>query len=102
MSSRLDLHEDLCTILGSRNVYFQPPPSVRMQYPAIVYSLDSFNFSHANDGKYRNFKRYKLTYIDADPDNEMVEKLLTTLSFCSFDRHFKSDNLNHYILTIYI
>lgn len=101
MSSRLDLHEDLCGILGSKNVYFQPPPSVRMQYPAIVYSLDSFKFDHANNSKYRRFKRYKLTYIDADPDNEMVEKLLTELPFCSFDRHFKSDNLNHYIFTIY-
>ena len=101
MSSRLDLHEDLCEILGSKNVYFQPPPSVRMQYPAIVYSLDSFKFDHANNNKYRKFKRYKLTYIDADPDNEMIEKLLTTLPFCSFDRHFKSDNLNHYIFTIY-
>ena len=102
MSSRLDLHEDLCTILGSKNVYFQPPPSVRMQYPAIVYSLDSFKTLNANNSKYKNFKRYKLTYIDADPDNEMVEKLLTELPFCSFDRHFKSDNLNHYIFTIYI
>lgn len=101
MSSRRDLHEDLCGLLGSNNVYFQPPPSLRIQYPAIVYSLDSFKISHANDMKYRKFKRYKLTYIDADPDNEMVEKLLTEIPFCSFDRHFKSDNLNNYIFTIY-
>ena len=102
MSSRLDLHEDLKGILGSDNVYFQPPPNSLMHYPAIRYALDSFKFDHANNGKYRRFKRYKLTYIDADPDNEMVEKLLTELPFCSFDRHFKSDNLNHYIFTIYI
>lgn len=101
MSSRLDLHEDLCGVLGSKNVYFQPPSSVRMQYPAIVYSLSNFAISHANDKAYRKFKRYQLTYIDADPDNEMIEKLLTELPFCSFDRHFKSDNLNHYIFTLY-
>ena len=37
---RLELHEILCTILGSRNVYFQPPESIKMNYPAIVYGLD--------------------------------------------------------------
>ena len=37
MKTRYELHEFLCEILGSRNVYFQPPESVKMKYPAIVY-----------------------------------------------------------------
>jgi len=33
---RLKLHEILCGILNTRNAYFQPPESVKMNYPAIV------------------------------------------------------------------
>ena len=32
MDRRLKLHEELCDILGSRNVYFQPPETVKMKY----------------------------------------------------------------------
>jgi len=32
---RIQLHEILCDVLGTRNVYFQPPESVDMNYPAI-------------------------------------------------------------------
>ena len=38
MASRLELQTKFENILGSRNVYFQPPASVQMRYPAIVYS----------------------------------------------------------------
>lgn len=40
MASRLNLQTFLEEILESRNVYFQPPESVKMKYPAIVYALD--------------------------------------------------------------
>ena len=42
MKTRYELHEFLCEILGSRNVYFQPPESVKMKYPAIVYERTDF------------------------------------------------------------
>ena len=35
--TRLELQSVLEQTLGSRNVYFQPPASVKMKYPAIVY-----------------------------------------------------------------
>ena len=34
---RNDLQKLLVEVLGSKNVYFQPPESVKMKYPAIVY-----------------------------------------------------------------
>ena len=40
MASRLDLQTFLEELLESKNVYFQPPESVKMKYPAIVYALD--------------------------------------------------------------
>lgn len=100
MASRLDLQSKLEEILGNRNVYYQPPTSLAMSYPAIVYSLNNININPANDKNYIRSKRYELTLIDKLPDNKCIDKLLD-LPTCKFDRHFKSDNLNHYTFTLY-
>lgn len=99
MVSRLSLQTMLETILGSQNVYFQPPASVQMKYPAIVYSLASINNTFANNIVYMQTTAYEITLIDRNPDSEFVKKL-STLPSCRFDRHFRSDNLNHYVFTI--
>lgn len=101
MASRLKLHEELCELLGSRNVYFQPPESVRLVYPCIVYSLSGVNKLNANNDSYKTDKRYELTVIDSDPDSEFYEKILNHFRMCSLDRPFVSDNLNHWVLTLY-
>ena len=100
MASRLDLHEILCGILGSRNAYFQPPSNVRMVYPAIKYSLKDVDARHADDIKYRKLPCYELILIDKNPDSEFIDSILD-LPYCSFDRHYESDNLNHDVFTIY-
>ena len=100
MANRLDLHKKLCGLLKTRNVYFNPPPTVKMKYPAIIYSLDSLENRYANDGVYNQRDRYSLTYVDKDPDNENVRKL-SMLPLCRFNRFYVSDNLNHYTFTLY-
>lgn len=100
MDRRLELHEILVSILGSRNVYFQPPPSIRMKYPCIVYELDDIHTMNADNSKYADKRRYKITVIDSDPDSEFIDKLLE-LQYCSFDRFYASDNLNHFVFTLY-
>lgn len=100
MDSRLELHEILCDVLGSRHVYFQPPSSVKMVYPAIVYSRNSISNDFANDLVYKQSLGYTVTVIDEDPDSDVVEKI-SRLPMCRFDRHFTSDNLNHDVFTIY-
>lgn len=100
MSNRLELHEVLCEILGSRNVYFQPPESVKMKYPAIKYSLDNIENDHANNDVYIQSTVYQLILMDKDPDNEFVKKI-SSLSSCRFDRFYTVDNLNHYVFTIF-
>jgi len=100
MASRLNLHEELCTLLGSRNVYFQPPSSVQMKYPAIVYSLSNIANDFANNGVYMQSRAYDITLIDKNPDSEFVGKV-STLPRCVFDRSYTSDNLNHFVFTIY-
>lgn len=100
MGTRLELHEILVDILGSRNVYFQPPEKTKLQYPAIVYSRSRIANDHANDDVYKQSLSYELTVIDSNPDSDIVIKI-SLLPMCRHDRHFKSDNLNHDVFTIY-
>lgn len=97
---RLELHEKLCDLLGSRNVYFQPPESIRMQYPAIVYSLNDIEQMYANCRVYLYAKEYSITIISDDPDTDLVDKM-AIFPQCRFERSYVSDNLNHYIFDVY-
>ena len=98
--SRLDLHEILCEILGSRNVYFQPPESIKLKYPCIVYERSQIQTEKADNLNYTSHKQYTVTVIDKDPDSEVPDKLLN-LPYIRFDRHFVVDNLNHEVFTLY-
>lgn len=100
MERRLELHELLCEILGSRNVYFQPPESIKMRYPAIRYSLEDISTKHANGKNYMITNKYMVTVIDDDPDSDVIRKMLT-LEMCSFNRSYTSDGLNHYVFELY-
>ena len=81
-------------------MYFQPSESLKMQYPAIVYSLKDIDNSYANNLVYGQSRSYEVTVIDSDPDSEIRDKV-STLPRCTFNRHYKSDNLNHYVFTLY-
>lgn len=100
MASRLELHEELCALLGSRNVYYQPPESSKMQYPAIRYSRKDIENTHADNIAYLQKTCYEVIVIDKNPDSEIVVNL-SKLPFCRFDRHYTADNLNHDIFTLY-
>ena len=73
--TRDDLHEIFVNILGSRNVYFQPPENVKIQYPAIVYSLSEIRNTFADNSVYSRKKAYDVTVIDKNPDSEIVDKV---------------------------
>lgn len=100
MGTRLELHEILCEKLGSRHVYFQPPESIRMVYPAIVYELDDIDTFKANDKSYILNRRYSIKYISRDPDNNVIDEIME-LPYCSFSRRFIIDNLYHDCFDLY-
>lgn len=100
MGTRLDLQALLEEKLGSRNVYFQPPESIRIAYPAIVYSLSNIEQRFADDRTYHNWKRYLVTYISTNPDDPMVDSMME-IPKCSFDRRYVSDNLYHNTFNLY-
>ena len=100
MADRLELHSVLQELLGSSNVYYQPPESIKMQYDAIRYSKKTIDSKYANDGKYSMIDCYEIIVISRLPDNPVIKKLLS-LPYCSYDRHYVADNLHHDVLTIY-
>lgn len=100
MGSRLELQTLLETLLGVKHVYYQPPESLKIEYPAIVYSKSNIQSKKANNKTYSKKTRYDITVIDKLPDNPVIDKLLD-LPYCSYDRPYKSDKLNHDTLTLY-
>lgn len=96
--TRLEFHAFLKQFCD--NVYFQPPPSFMMKYPAIVYTTNRDWKLHANNDKYIRQPSYQVTIIDRDPDSE-INSAISELRMCDFDRSFTSDNLNHFVYTIF-
>lgn len=100
MDNRLKLHAIFEEILNSRNVYFQPPETIKMKYPAIVYKRDNIDNRHADDTVYMQKDAYEVIVIDPNPDSIYVRKV-STLPMCRYERYYTSDNLNHDVFTIY-
>ena len=100
MAPRLELQSILVDILGSKNVYFQPPPTIKMEYPCIVYKRDAGETTFADDKPYNRHTRYQVTVIDRDPDSEIPDKV-ASLPKCVFDRFYTSDNLNHDVFKLF-
>lgn len=100
MRNREELNAKFEEILGSENVYFQPPENIKMKYPAIVYNRKNIDMDYADDKIYNSTVLYQATIIDKDPDSKIIEKILE-LPLTSYVYHFVSDNLNHDVFEIY-
>lgn len=99
-SRRIQLQTKLEEILGSKNVYFEPPENIKMKYPCIVYELGAGLRTPADNKKYLFSQGYSVTYITKDPDSDIPDKLLE-LEHCSFERPFVSENLHHWVFFLY-
>ena len=97
---RLELQQKLLDILGTSNVYYQPPSSVVMQYPCITYSRDRTDSVHADNGAYRSVRRYTVMVIDRNPDTDIPDKILQ-LPMSSHSRSYVANNLNHFVIDLY-
>ena len=100
MGSRLSLQGILEELLGSDHVYFQPPEDLKMTYPAIVYNLDDYYTLHADNQVYRKKRKYEVTAIYRNPDDDLPDKL-ADLVLCNFQRQFISENLIHDVYNLY-
>lgn len=98
--SRADLHTLLVNLLGSSNVYFQPPESIQLSYPCIIYRRSKIDIDHANNAPYSLRDKYTITVIDANPEST-IPHAIAMLTTAFHDRYYTADNLNHNVFTLY-
>ena len=101
MKGRLKVHNRLLDALGSQNVYFQPPETSKIKYPAIIYNLSDYTHRAADNRGYLDFERYTVTYIHKDPDKDLKNEMFNRFSMCRFDRRYVRDNLYHDVYSVY-
>lgn len=99
-SRRIQLHNKLVELLGSNNVYFDPPETIKMKYPCIVYDRSDDQSIFADDKRYNLKIRYQITVISKNPDIPILNDLFDMM-YCYYDRHFTSNNLHHDVFNIY-
>ncbi len=100
MDRRLELHEVLSGIQGVKKAYFQPPETVKLEYPCIIYNLQNVDMLPANDYPYKNRDGYHVTIIDKNPDSQ-IRRVLESMMLCRFDRFYAVDGLNHWSYVLY-
>lgn len=101
MGTRLELQQKLEEVVGSKNVYFQPPPTFKMEYPCVIYKLLSYDVKRADNIAYNIKKRYNVLVVDKDPETELPDKIMEAFNQCYFDRFYAADGLNHYSMSLY-
>lgn len=101
MASRLELQTELEEIMENRNVYYQPPASLKMSYPCIRYYKKGNSAVHADDKVYKHVNRYEGIVIDPNPDSEIADTIVYHFEMCSLGQGYTADNLNHFPFTLY-
>ena len=101
MNKRLQLHEKLCELIGNNNVYFQPPASVQLSYPCIIYNIGNGDAKHADNRVYNYVNSYDVIFIYKQPNVDIIEQVLEALPMCRVSRIYVADNLNHYAFNLY-
>lgn len=91
MGQRLNLSQILRNLLGSNNVYFQPPADLKMKFPCIVYERAKLEPDYADNLPYKIDKVYYVTCIYDDPDSDIPLKL-AHLPMCVHQRHYETNN----------
>lgn len=101
MRSRIEFDEEIRELIGNTNVYFQPPESIKLKYPCIIYKkVDPF-VMRADDRAYNVTTCYDVTIISKNPDYELFDDIIYAFPMCRPGRPYTYDNLYHRTYTIY-
>lgn len=81
-----------------KNLYIKPP--TKMDYPALLISLDSIPHTNADDQNYAFGTQYMLNYITTSPTNDIAFELLK-IPGVSFVRFYTGpDNFYYFIFRL--
>ena len=100
MKTRLEIQTMLEEVLGSSNVYFQEPPNTGMKYPCIVYSFAGYDIRRADNKPYKVTGRWEITHMYKSIKNDLKQKFVFEMDFCSFDRGLKTNGIYHDYYTL--
>lgn len=81
-------------------VHFQPPTGTKLSYPCIIYNLENFVITPADNVAYMHYDKYEIIYITRDPDDP-IKYSIAQIPMCKLGRVYTSDNLYHYSYTLY-
>lgn len=97
--TRLTLHQNLIDALGSSNVYYNPPETIQMKFPAIVYSLDFIDQIHADNKKYIDWTTYKVIVVSNKPDHPAIRKILN-MEMTRFSTSYTRNGYYHTVIIL--
>jgi hypothetical protein len=100
MGQRVDLHQLLQTTTGLSNIYFQPPSSISLNFPCVIYAREGKDEKFADNELYLGKYRYSVTVVSSDPDSQIPESV-AGLPFTKFDRRYVTDSLYHDVFSTY-
>ena len=99
MKHREELNADLKTLCP--NVYYQPTQNTKLIYPAILYSLASYDPTFANNKRYVSSAGYTLIVITKKATDTLPIQILEKFTNTQLMDTYVSDNLYHYIINLY-
>lgn len=92
----------LRSLTGVNKVYFQPPATVSLKYPCVIYTFSNYERWFADDKALFSWPEYEVTLIDRDPESEIHRQIMLldqdsgNNCYVSFQRFYTADNLNHW------
>ena len=97
--TRLTLHQTLVDLLGSNNVYYNPPETQKMSFPCITYTLANISDIKADNLKYIDYKTYKITVVSKKPDHPVIKKILN-LEMTRFSAQYTKNGYYHDVILL--
>lgn len=101
MASRLELQSELEELLGSSEVYYQPPSGKTLKYPCIIFELNNTTVMPADNRKYIKTNRYHVKHLYKSLSNELKDAMLDRFMMISHDNRMKVDGLYNDDFTLY-
>lgn len=98
--TRIELHKELEEAFGCK-AYYQPPESLKLTYPCIVYAIERFETRKANNANYLINERYKVSYLHKDVDDSTVKSVLRIFNKMSHAQHYKTNGVYNDVYYLY-
>lgn len=101
---REDLHLALKEVCDSyaMNLYFEPPASMRIDYPCVIYEFAYPDTTRADNTSYLNKQKFQVSVITKQADTDAHYAIVKTIDNSRFRDIRVEDGLYHFIIDVTI